>query len=55
MQTRPPSAEQHRLERDVERVLDLDFDRIIVSHGEVLESGGRDALAKGYAWLLPTA
>jgi hypothetical protein len=36
----------------LERVLAWDFDRVIVSHGEVLERGGRDALAAAYRWLL---
>lgn len=36
----------------LERILAWDFDRIVVSHGEVLESGGKDALARGYRWLL---
>jgi hypothetical protein len=36
----------------LEHILEWDFDRVIVSHGEVLETGGRDALRRGYAWLL---
>jgi hypothetical protein len=38
--------------RSVERILGWDFDRVVVAHGDVLESGGRQALRKGYAWLL---
>lgn len=34
------------------RVLDWDFDRVIVAHGSVMESGGRAALARGYRWLV---
>ncbi len=36
----------------LERMLAWDFDRIVIAHGEVLESGGREALRHGYAWLL---
>jgi hypothetical protein len=36
----------------LERILAWDFDRIIVSHGEVLESGGHEILRRGYSWLL---
>jgi len=36
----------------LERILAWDFDRVVVAHGDVLESGGRDALREGYAWLL---
>lgn len=34
------------------RILAWDFDRVIVTHGTVLESGGREALRSGYRWLL---
>jgi hypothetical protein len=37
--------------RSLDRVLEWDFDRVIVGHGEVLETGGRDALREAYAWL----
>lgn len=36
----------------LERILAWDFDRIVVAHGDVLESGGRAVLREGYAWLL---
>jgi len=36
----------------LERILAWDFDRVVIAHGEVLESGGPDALRAGYAWLL---
>jgi len=36
----------------LERILAWDFDRVVVAHGEVLESGGPAALRAGYAWLL---
>lgn len=35
----------------LERILRWDFDRIIPGHGEIVESGGRAALAAGNAWL----
>jgi hypothetical protein len=37
--------------RSLDRVLDWDFDRIIVGHGELLETGGRDVLRSAYSWL----
>lgn len=36
----------------LERILAWDFDRVIVAHGGVLETGGRAALRLGYDWLL---
>ena len=35
----------------VERILRWDFDRIIVSHGDVLESGGYERFASAFAFL----
>ncbi|MEM7412122.1 MAG: DUF4336 domain-containing protein [Myxococcota bacterium] len=37
--------------RSLDRVLAWPFERVVVSHGDVLESGGREALRSGYAWL----
>lgn len=35
----------------LDAILAWDFDRVIVSHGDVLETGGRAALAASFAWL----
>jgi hypothetical protein len=32
-------------------MLAWDFDRVIVSHGDVLAHGGRHALAASFSWL----
>lgn len=32
----------------VESLLDWDFDRVIVAHGEIVETGGKEALREGY-------
>lgn len=37
--------------QSLERILAWDFDRVIVAHGDVLQSGGREGLRRGYAWL----
>ena len=36
----------------LDQILLWDFDRVVVAHGDVLESGGREALRAGYRWLL---
>ena len=36
----------------LERILEWPFERVIVSHGAVKETGGREDLTKGYGWLL---
>lgn len=33
-------------------VLAWPFERVIVGHGDIVEDGGREALARGYEWLL---
>jgi len=38
--------------QSLERILAWDFDRVVVAHGDVLESGGHAALRQGYSWLL---
>jgi len=37
--------------RAVDHILSWDFDRLVVSHGEVLETGGRAAMEKAFAFL----
>jgi len=39
------------LRASVDRILAWDFDRVVVTHGDVLGSGGREALRTGFAWL----
>jgi len=40
------------LRQSLETILDWDFDRVVVGHGEVLVSGGKDGLREGYSWAL---
>ena len=37
--------------REVAQLLDLDFDRLVMAHGEVISTGGKDALARAMGWL----
>lgn len=34
------------------RILEWPFERVVVAHGQVSESGGREQLVRGYSWLL---
>jgi hypothetical protein len=36
----------------LKRILEWDFGRVIVAHGDVVESGGKQMLREGYSWLL---
>jgi hypothetical protein len=40
------------LRAKIECILDWDFDRLIVGHGGVVPTGGKDALRNAYRWLL---
>jgi hypothetical protein len=37
--------------RSIDTVLDWDFDRVVVSHGRVLENGGREKFRAAFGWL----
>jgi hypothetical protein len=37
--------------RSLRRILEWDFDRVIVGHGEIVETGGRARLENGFAFL----
>jgi hypothetical protein len=37
--------------RTIDRILQWDFDRVTVTHGDVLESGGRAAFTAAFRWL----
>ena len=37
--------------RSVERILAWDFERVIVTHGDVLERGGREAVRASFSFL----
>jgi hypothetical protein len=39
------------LRASLDRVLAWDFDRVTLTHGELLEKGGREAFRKAWAWL----
>ena len=36
----------------IERILAWEFDRILLTHGRIVERGGRDAFRQAFAWLL---
>ena len=39
------------MRRGIERILEWDFDRVTVTHGEVLETNGHAMVKQAYAWL----
>lgn len=45
------TSDKAALRRTVDRILDWDPNRVVVTHGEVLASGGREELKRAFAWL----
>jgi hypothetical protein len=43
--------ERHALRLSVDRILEWDFDRVVVAHGDILETGGKEAVRSGFGWL----
>ena len=44
-------VDREALKRSIERLLEHDFERLIVSHGRTLDTGGRTALRDAFDWL----
>ncbi len=38
--------------RSLESILEWPFERVVVAHGQVSETGGREELTRGYSWVL---
>jgi len=43
---------RERARDDLRTILEQDFDRVIMAHGEVIDTGGKDALRRAFHWLL---
>ena len=49
---RPAVTDRRRMRTAVERILDWDFDQIIVGHGTVVENNGKEVFRTAFRWLL---
>lgn len=52
---RPMYRNRRATRRSLERLVALDFDRVILAHGQVLERGGPAAVREAFRWLEPAA
>ena len=43
--------DKKQVRRDLDRILAWDFERVVLTHGEIVEKGGRDALRASYSFL----
>ena len=43
--------DRRALRASLDKILAWDFDRVTVAHGDILETGGRKAIQRGFAWL----
>jgi hypothetical protein len=48
---RPMFRERAQARQDLERILDFDFRRITICHGDLVEQDAHDVLRQSYAWL----
>jgi hypothetical protein len=48
---RPFFRDKKRARRSIDEILSWDFDRIILAHGDIIESDANDALREAYRWL----
>lgn len=44
--------DKKQLKQSIERVLQWDFERVILAHGQIVDSDAKQPLAEGYHWLL---
>ncbi len=44
-------ADKQAARESIDRILEWDFDRLIVGHGAIIESGGKEAFAEAWSWL----
>jgi hypothetical protein len=49
---RPAVIDRRRMRTALERILDWDFEQIIVGHGAVVESNGKEVFRAAFRWLL---
>ena len=51
---RPAYRDRRAARQSIDRLLELDFDRIVLAHGQVLEHGGPAAVREAFRWLSPS-
>ena len=49
---RPAVIDQQRMRASIERILDWDFDQIVVGHGAVVKNKGKEIFCGAFQWLL---
>jgi hypothetical protein len=49
---RPAVTDRRRMHTAVERILDWDFDQIIVGHGAIVENNRKEVFRTAFRWLL---
>jgi len=44
--------EKQKVKKTIQKVLEWDFERVIVAHGSIIENQGKEKLRQGYEWAL---
>ncbi len=42
--------EKQKVKNSIQKLLEWDFERVIVAHGSIVENQGKEKLTKGYEW-----
>ncbi|BAZ27470.1 hypothetical protein NIES4073_83890 [Kalymmatonema gypsitolerans NIES-4073] len=45
-------TDKEKVKKSVEKILGWDFDRVIMAHGSIIETNGKQKLKQGYEWVL---
>ena len=45
-------GDKQKVKNSIQKVLEWDFERVIVAHGSIVENQGKEKLKKGYEWAL---
>jgi hypothetical protein len=48
------TQEKEQIKQSVQKILNWDFNRVIVAHGSIVENNGKEKLKAGYEWFLDT-
>jgi hypothetical protein len=46
------TTDKKKVKKSVEKILGWDFDRVIMAHGTIIETNGKQKLKQGYEWVL---
>ncbi|MGF1489129.1 MAG: DUF4336 domain-containing protein [Prochloraceae cyanobacterium] len=49
------TKDKDKIKRSVQKILNWDFERVIMAHGNIIEKDGKEKFKRGYEWFLETS